>query len=83
MAEKYGYDISKPAKNAKEVFNINDDVAHIIQSHMWPLTLLHPPTTREAMIVCIADKICAVKETIREWSTDTKLMWRKYLTKLL
>ncbi|OJF76856.1 MAG: hypothetical protein BKP49_04640 [Treponema sp. CETP13] len=33
----------------------------IIRHHMFPLTL-QPPKTREGLIVCIADKICAIHE---------------------
>lgn len=50
-------------KNAKRDFNINKLEENIIKHHMFPLTPT-PPTCREAWIVCIADKICATKETI-------------------
>ena len=43
--------------------NINHEVDEIIISHMWPLTLLHFPKSREAFLVCIVDKIEAVYET--------------------
>ncbi len=33
-------------------------------SHMWPLTFRHVPTCREAVIVCLADKYCAVVESM-------------------
>jgi len=33
----------------------------IIRHHMFPLTI-KPPRTREGLIVCIADKICAIQE---------------------
>ena len=36
----------------------------IISSHMWPLTFRHVPTCREAIIVCLADKYCAVVESM-------------------
>ncbi len=38
-------------------------VKNIIIRHMFPLTLV-PPTCTEAWIVCIADKICAIEETL-------------------
>jgi uncharacterized protein len=31
---------------------------------MWPLTFRHVPTCREAVIVCLADKYCAVVESM-------------------
>ena len=37
---------------------------NIIASHMWPLTFRHVPTCREAFIVCLADKYCAVVESM-------------------
>lgn len=49
-------------RNAKQLFNINHHQEDIIQSHMFPLTLLHPPKTCCGWVVSIADKICAVKE---------------------
>ena len=33
-------------------------------SHMWPLTFRHVPTCREAVIVCLADKYCAIVESM-------------------
>lgn len=53
-------------ENAKKFFNANDDVQHIIYSHMWPLNLTHVPKSREAWIVCLADKYVSLKETIME-----------------
>ena len=38
--------------------------AHPGSSHMWPLTFRHVPTCREAVIVCLADKYCAVLESM-------------------
>ena len=58
--------IPQAIENAKKFFNVNDDVQHIIYSHMWPLNLTHLPMSREAWIVCLADKYVARKETIME-----------------
>ena len=52
------------ARNAKRDFDLTDTEEDIIKSHMWPLTPLTVPKTREAMLVCIADKICSLRETL-------------------
>lgn len=50
--------------NANKFFSLNNREQNIIKSHMFPLTIRSIPKTREAVIVCIADKICATKETV-------------------
>ncbi len=51
--------------NAKKICNVNDNVAKIINTHMWPLTLRKIPLSKEAFIVCIVDKYVALKETFK------------------
>ena len=51
-------------KNAKRDYSITKRQADIIVKHMFPLTIV-PPQTKEAWIVCLADKICAGEETIK------------------
>lgn len=51
-------------KNAKKYFHISSREEEIIRSHMWPLTLTRVPRSREAMIVCIADKYVSAIETL-------------------
>ena len=51
-------------RNAREDFDIDPQVAHIIQSHMCPLNITRIPRTREAWIVCIADKWVSAQETL-------------------
>ena len=51
-------------KNAKRDYSITKWEADIIVKHMFPLTIV-PPQTKEAWIVCLADKICAGEETIK------------------
>lgn len=55
---------AKASLNAQRVFDVSENEKHIIESHMWPLTITKIPRSREAVIVCIADKICALRETI-------------------
>lgn len=60
----HGYRHAKIAlKNAKRDFNINNIEANMIKSHMFPLNLFSVPKYNESIILCIADKICATKET--------------------
>ncbi|WP_196803058.1 HD domain-containing protein [Butyrivibrio sp. MC2013] len=51
-------------ENARRDFDLTDKEAQIIRSHMWPLTIMHPPKSKEAFLVCCADKIVSLHETI-------------------
>ena len=55
---------SYAAANAKRDFGIGEKEENIIKSHMWPLTVTKLPRCREAVIVCIADKLTSARETI-------------------
>lgn len=50
-------------QTANEDFYLNDIERDIIIKHMYPLTP-KPPRYRESIIVCVADKLSAVMETI-------------------
>ena len=54
---------SKACENAVTYFDVNEDVQEVIRCHMWPLTLRSFPKSREAILVCMADKLCALRET--------------------
>jgi len=47
--------------NAERDYHINKNQKNAIEHHMFPLTL--PPTNRMGVIITIADKLCAFKET--------------------
>lgn len=51
-------------KNAEKEFQLSELEKNIITSHMWPLTFRHFPRSREAVLVCLADKICAFGEGV-------------------
>ncbi len=53
-------------KNAKKHFNIDKKEEEIIGSHMWPLNITRVPNCREAWIVCLADKLVSLRETLFE-----------------
>jgi uncharacterized protein len=54
----------KAVKNADRDFGLNSKEMNIIQGHMWPLTLFSPPRSKEAVLVCLADKYIATKEMV-------------------
>ncbi len=54
----------KALANAQEDFDLNDLEKDIIVHHMFPLNL-SPPRSKEAWLVCIADKLCAITETVK------------------
>lgn len=51
----------RAAANADRDFGLNAVEADIIRRHIFPLTLT-PPRYRESLLVCWADKVCAVRE---------------------
>lgn len=54
---------STALERASEDFELTERERNIIARHMFPLVPI-PPTCREAWIVCMADKACALGETI-------------------
>ncbi|MDR1096134.1 MAG: HD domain-containing protein [Spirochaetaceae bacterium] len=56
---------AEAAENARKYFHISDKEYSLIRSHMWPFTLLHPPRYKEGWLICMADKIVALHETVR------------------
>ena len=50
--------------NARERVRLTELETDIIAHHMFPVTLT-PPGSREALAVCLADKLCALYEALR------------------
>ena len=44
--------------------DINYNTEKIIRCHMWPLTLTRVPTSRESLIVSVADKYAAIGDGV-------------------
>ncbi len=51
-------------ENARAIMGVDENVASIIRTHMWPLPISRVPASREALLVCLADKWCALQETL-------------------
>ncbi|MBQ9662327.1 MAG: HD domain-containing protein [Oscillospiraceae bacterium] len=54
----------RAAENARENLGADAKVESMIRSHMWPLTITAVPKSREAWLVCLADKAVSLKETV-------------------
>lgn len=52
------------ADNAARLLQVNNQVRNIIETHMWPLPPTRAPRSKEAWVVCVADKWCSLKETL-------------------
>lgn len=54
----------RASRNAEKYFGVDKKTSRVIYCHMWPFNPLHLPTSREAWIVCVADKCAALYETL-------------------
>lgn len=63
----HGFTHAKKALlNAEKEYELNDIERNMIYCHMFPLNL-RIPKFRESIILCIADKIIATKETLEPY----------------
>ncbi|MCR5294871.1 MAG: HD domain-containing protein [Lachnospiraceae bacterium] len=54
----------RACRNAEKYFEIDKEIRHVIYCHMWPLNLQRVPMSREAWLVCLADKYVSLQETL-------------------
>lgn len=52
--------------NAEKVCRLTDVERNIIEAHMWPISRTMPKS-KEAAVVCAADKFCAMLEVSKIW----------------
>ena len=62
-------------ENAKKHFDLTEKEENIITSHMWPLTPLQIPKSKEAFLIQLSDKICAFGEGVLK---QTAVQQEKY-----
>ena len=62
----HGYRHAERAcRNARKYFHVGSSILQVIYCHMWPLNITRIPRSREAWVVCIADKCVSLQETVR------------------
>ena len=65
LSDLHGYrHPARAAANAERYFGAGEPVQAAIRTHMWPFTLFKRPKTKEAWLVCIADKLASMSETL-------------------
>mgnify|MGYP002868899103 CR=1 FL=1 len=68
----HGFTHAKRAmQNASEDYDLNKIEKNMISTHMFPLNL-RIPRYKESIVLCLADKIVATKETINRKNKNAK-----------
>ncbi len=70
----------KACANAKADFELTSVEENIIKRHMFPLVPI-PPRYRESWIVCLADKVCALEETLMGHCKGRKMEFAEKMLK--
>lgn len=60
--------------NAKKYFELNVKEEAVVKKHMWPLTIV-PSRHKEAYVVMIVDKGCAIAEVVR---LQKRKLWARF-----
>lgn len=58
-------------ENAARDFQLNSIEQDIIRKHMFPLTP-KPPMHKEGWVICAADKLCSIQETLKMGTSFSK-----------
>jgi uncharacterized protein len=78
LFEKHGFTHAGRARErAVKHFDIGPETQHVIESHMWPLNLGSMPRTREAILVCVVDKVVSAKETLNINGRSNRIKHRR------
>ena len=64
-------------ENACKIFDLNEKEKSIILTHMWPVTLLHFPKSKEAFILTLVDKHCALYESFKVYKKRLSELFKK------
>lgn len=62
--------------NAEKIFKLSAIEKNMIKRHMFPLTPI-PPRYKESVILCVADKVCATKETLGGFRIKLRKKFRR------
>ena len=77
----YGHGTSHPQiamQKADKDFHLTEKEKNIIRGHMWPLTLAHPPKSKEAVLVSLADKEIATMEFVKPELSRARKAYRRF-----
>ena len=65
-------------QKADKDFHLTEKEKNIIRGHMWPLTFAHPPKSKEAVLVSLADKEVAAKEFVKPELRRARKAYRRF-----